>query len=118
MLLAFSNVSNWANCFANFIQSLQNNLNNIEVSTKVDPEFFVSLTSFAENYEPNDEETSKIVTNLGGTTVNRTGYSPLAILSGFNAAIKSSTRLNADANEYNRNVVNAIKQSRPVNVVS
>ena len=100
----------YANCFANFIQSLQNNLNNIEISTKVDPEFFVSLTSFTENYEPNDEETSKIINNLGGTIVNRAGYSPLAILSGFNAAIKSSARLNSDVNEYNKNVVAAVKQ--------
>ncbi len=105
----------YANCFANFIQSLQNNLNNIEISTKVDPEFFVSLTSFTENYEPNDEEASKIINNLGGTTVNRAGYSPLSILSGFNAAIKSSARLSSDVNEY-KNVVAAVKQPlRPVN---
>ena len=108
----------YTNGYANFIQSLQNNLNNIEVSAKVDPEFFSSLTSFTANYEPNDEEVTKIVSNLGGTTANRAGYSPLAILSSFNA-VKNSARLNADVgNEYNRNVVPAVKPSRPVPVAS
>lgn len=107
----------YTNGYANFIQSLQNNLNNIELSAKVDPEFFSSLTSFTENYEPNDEEVSKIVSNLGGTTTSRAGYSPLAILSSFNA-LKSSARLNADVGD-NRNVVAAVKQpSRPVPVAS
>lgn len=109
----------YANCFANFIQLLQNNLNNIEISTTVDPKFFFDLTDFTEKYEPKDEETSRIVNNLVGTPVNRTGYSPLNILSGFNASIKNSARLNPDVNEYNKNIVTGIKQpSRPVHVAS
>ena len=108
----------YTNGYANFIQSLQNNLNNIEVSAKVDPDFFISLTRFTENYEPNDEEVTKIVSNLGGTANNRAGYSPLAILSSFNA-VKNSARSNADVgNEYSRNVVPSVKASRPVPVAS
>lgn len=103
----------YANCFANFIQSLQNNLNNIEISTKVDPEFFVSLTNFTENYEPNDEETSKVVANLGEAIVNRAAYSPLAILSGFNATIKNSAKLSSDISEYKQHIVAAVNKHRP-----